>query len=126
MTNGMAAPEAAGFARRVEAWGYGALWIPEPPFGRNVLVHAAWLLAGTQRLTVASGIANIYGRDPLAMRAAQIALAEQSRGRFLLGLGVSHAPSVEKTRGHVYGKPVPTMHAYVEAMQAARCTAPQP
>ena len=126
MTDGMTAAGAAAFARRVEQWGYGALWLPEPPFGRNVLVHAAWLLANTERLVVASGIANIYGRDPLAMKGAQVALAEQSAGRFLLGIGVSHAPSVEKTRGHIYGKPVPTMRAYVEAMRAARCTVPQP
>jgi len=78
MTDGMTAAGAAAFARRVEQWGYGALWLPEPPFGRNVLVHAAWLLANTERLVVASGIANIYVRDPLAMKGAQVALAEQS------------------------------------------------
>ena len=37
-------------------------------------------------------------------------------GRFILGLGVSHAPMVEGVRGHKYGKPVSTMRAYLEAM----------
>jgi probable F420-dependent oxidoreductase len=126
MTDGMKAAEVADLSRRIETWGYGALWLPEPSFGRNVLVHASWLLANTTTLTIATGIANIYARDPVAMNAAWIALNEQSSGRFLLGMGVSHAPSVEKTRGHTYGKPVATMSAYIDAMQMAECLAPAP
>src|ERR1700732_1104061 len=81
-------------AKRVEARGYAALWLPESR-GRNVLVHSSWLLANTTKLIVAPGIANIYARDAMAMVNGQRALAEQSGGRFLLGLGVSHVPSVE-------------------------------
>src|SRR5215831_16550341 len=62
----MTAAAAAAFARRVEEWGYAALWIPESR-GRNALAHSSWLLANTQRLIVATGIANIYARDPMAM-----------------------------------------------------------
>src|SRR5258708_3950484 len=92
------ATEAAAFAQRVEGWGYGALWIPEA-MGRNSLVHAAWLLANTSTLVIATGIANIYARDWVAASSAQKALNEQSGGRFLLGLGVSHTPLVEGFRG---------------------------
>jgi probable F420-dependent oxidoreductase len=94
--------------------------------GRNVLVNAAWMLANTTTLNIATGIANIYARDPMACRAAQLGLNEQSGGRFLLGLGVSHKPMVSGMRGHDYGKPVPTMRAYLEAMQAVQYGAPQP
>jgi len=121
----MSAADGAAFAKRVEAWGYSALWLPESR-GRNVLVHSSWLLANTTRLIVAPGIANIYARDPMAMANGQRALAEQSGGRFLLGLGVSHAPSVEGMRGHTYGKPVATMRAYLAAMAAAQYAAPEP
>jgi alkanesulfonate monooxygenase SsuD/methylene tetrahydromethanopterin reductase-like flavin-dependent oxidoreductase (luciferase family) len=72
----MTAAAGAAFARRVEAWGYAALWLPESR-GRNVLVHSAWLLANTERLVVAPGIANIYARDPMAMANGQRGLAEQ-------------------------------------------------
>ena len=51
---------------------------------------------------------------------------EQSGGRFLLGLGVSHVPTVNTLRGHVYGKPVATMRAYLEAMRRAPYIAPPP
>jgi probable F420-dependent oxidoreductase len=122
--DGMSAAAAAAFARRVEERGYGALWIPEGR-GRNALVHASWLLSHCERLIVATGIANIYVRDPMAMASGQRALAEQSAGRFLLGVGVSHRPSVEG-RGHIYGKPVATMRAYLQAMREAPYGAPQP
>ena len=123
--DGMTAAAAADFARRVEGWGYGALWVPESR-GRNVLVISSWLLANTKTLTVATGIANIYARDPQATASGQLALAEQSGGRFLLGLGVSHVPLVEGLRGHSYGKPVETMRDYVEAMRRASYAAPRP
>ena len=124
--NAMSAADSAAFAKRVEAWGYGALWLPESR-GRNALVHSAWLLANTQKLIVATGIANIYARDPMAMANGQRALAEQSDGRFVLGVGVSHRPMVEGLRGHNYGRPVATMRAYLKAMREApyQATAPR-
>src|SRR5579862_3930243 len=121
----MSAAEGAAFARRVEAWGYAALWLPESR-RRNVLVHSSWLLANTKTLIVAPGIANIYARDAMAMANGQRALAEQSGGRFLLGLGVSHAPSVEGLRGHTYGRPVATMRSYLTEMSLAPYLAPEP
>jgi probable F420-dependent oxidoreductase len=123
--DGMSAATAAAFAKRVEDRGYGALWIPEGR-GRNALVLSSWLLCHTKRLIVATGIANIYARDPVAMAGGQRTLAEQSDGRFLLGVGVSHRPTVEGVRGHTYGKPVPTMRAYLQAMREAPYGAPQP
>jgi probable F420-dependent oxidoreductase len=117
-TDTLSAAEAAAFAKRVEAWGYGALWIPEA-VGREVFSASAWLLANTSSLTVASGIANIYARDSLCSAAAQKGLNEQSGDRFLLGLGVSHIPLVRDVRQHEYGKPVATMRAYLRGMADA-------
>ena len=117
-TDHLSASNAADFARRIEAWGYRALWIPEA-LGREVFSASAWLLANTSALVVASGIANIYARDPLASAAAQKGLNEQSGGRFLLGLGVSHVPLVE-VRKHAYGKPLATMRAYLQGMAEAK------
>jgi probable F420-dependent oxidoreductase len=117
-TDSLAAADAASFAKRVEAWGYGALWIPEA-IGREVFSAAAWLLANTTRLVIASGIANIYARDPVSSASAQKGLNEQSGNRFLLGLGVSHLPFVQDVRQHEYGKPVATMRAYLQGIAKA-------
>ena len=116
--DGKPAAEAAEFAKRLEDLGYAALWIPET-VGRHPFAHASWLLANTSRLVVATGIASIYNRDPGAAMAGAKTLAEQSGGRFIMGLGVSHAPLVEGVRGHQYGKPYSTMKQYLEAMANA-------
>jgi probable F420-dependent oxidoreductase len=118
-TDGLSAADAAAFARRLESWGYGALWIPEA-VGREVFSASAWLLANTSTLIISSGIANIYARDSFSAAAAQKGLNEQSGGRFLLGLGVSHIPLVEGVRKLQYGKPVATMRAYLKAMAGAQ------
>ncbi len=116
--DGLPAPLAAEAAKRIESLGYGTLWIPET-VGRHPLVHASWLLANTSSLNVATGIANIYHREPGVALAAHNALNEQSGGRFLLGLGVSHKPLVEGVRGLNYGPPVATMRKYLEGMATA-------
>src|SRR5438270_674480 len=105
-------------AAELEELGYGALWFGEAT-GREALTKAALLLGATKRMVIATGIANIYGRDPVTMAAGQKTLAEAYPNRFLLGLGVSHIPLVEKLRGHRYEKPVPTMRAYLKAMDQA-------
>ena len=96
-TDAMTAAETARFAGRIEELGYSALWIPEI-LGRHPFAQAAWLLASTKRLIVATGIANILSREAYVTAAAQKTLAEQSDGRFLLGLGVSHGPAGEAAR----------------------------
>jgi probable F420-dependent oxidoreductase len=105
----------AALAHTTEEWGYGALWLPEA-FGRDLLVASSFALASTKTLCVATGIANIYARDSVAAVNAQYGLAEQSHGRFLLGLGVSHQAFVEQVRGHPYQKPLAAMRTYLQAM----------
>src|ERR1700728_772764 len=105
-------------ARELEELGYGALWFGEAA-GREALTNAGLLLAGTKRMVIATGIANIYARDAVAMASGQKTLAEAYPNRFLLGLGVSHIPLVEQLRGHRYEKPVATMRDYLNAMDKA-------
>lgn len=123
--DGVSGAEAIAFAQRTEKRGYKTLWLPESR-GRNVLVTASWLLSNTKTLNVATGIANIYARDPMAAANGQKALAEFSGNRFMLGLGVSHKPIVSGMRGHDYGKPIATMRAYLEGMKAAAYQAAAP
>ncbi len=112
-------------ARKLEGWGYSALWIPEA-VGREPFSTLGYLAARTERLILATGIANLYARDPMTMRATQQTLGELSGGRFVLGLGVSHAPLVTGARGHVYEKPLTKMREYLDAMAAAPYQGPEP
>lgn len=104
-------------AASLEDLGYGAIWIPEA-LRREVFANATLLLTSTRSIVVATGIANIYARDPVTMANGQRTLAEAFGDRFLLGLGVSHRPAV-RGRGHEYGPPVPTMEAYLDGMDQA-------
>ena len=121
----MSAGEAAAFVQRVEALGYSTLWLPEA-IGRDPFALIGYLMARTERLQLATGIANIYARDPMTMRAIQQTLAELSGGRFVLGLGVSHSHLVTGVRGHEYKKPIPAMREYLEAMGRALYRAVEP
>ena len=112
-------------AAEIEELGYGAIWIPEA-LGREIFTNAALLLAGTRRMPIATGIANIWARDAMAMAAAQMTLTEAYPNRFLLGIGVSHAPMVEAIRGHRYERPLSTMRAYLDAMDRAPFMAAPP
>jgi probable F420-dependent oxidoreductase len=105
-------------AAELEELGYGAIWFGEA-IGREAFTQAGLLLSATQRITVATGIANIYARDPVTMAAGHNTLSEAYPGRFVLGLGVSHAPLVEQLRGHRYQKPLATMRSYLDAMDRA-------
>lgn len=114
----MPAADAAEAARRIEALGYPTLWVPEA-IGREALAGAAWLLAATTKLNIATGIANIYARDAMTMAAGRATLAEQSGGRFLLGIGVSHRPLVTGVRKHDWSKPYSHMVEYLDRMDKA-------
>ena len=121
----LSSPEAAAAAQRIEGMGYGTLWIPET-VGKSPVALSSWLLANTETLNLATGIINIYHREPGVTAAAQLSLAEQSGGRFLLGMGVSHKPLVEGVRGLEYGPPLATMRTYLEKMAASPYTGIKP
>ena len=98
--------------------GWGALWFGEA-YGREALTAAALYLAASRRMAVATGILNIHARDAMATAAAARTLAAAYDGRFVLGLGVSHRPLVERMRGHDYGQPLSVMRGYLQAMAGA-------
>ncbi len=114
----MAPAELGDLVSRVEAAGFSAMWTPEA-YGREAMTGAQLLLERSTHLVVATGIASIYARDAMATASAARTLAAASSGRFVLGLGVSHRPLVERTRGGVYDPPLAAMARYLDALDAA-------
>ena len=112
-------------AAELDELGYGALWVPEA-VGREAISHAAVLLSATERVVVATGVANIYNRSAAAAVQAQRLLADDSGGRFLLGLGVSHGPMVEGMLGQSWDKPYSHMRDYLDRMDNAFSVSPEP
>jgi len=121
----LAARDEIDAARQFEGLRFPTLWIPESLGSKDVMAHVALLLGGTEKVALATGIANIHARDPMAMANGARALGEAYPGRFVLGIGVSHAPSVQM-RGGDYSNPLAQMKAYLDAMDAAQYAAPAP
>lgn len=122
---GFAATEDRANAVAVEALGYSALWFGEAPGGKEAFTRAATLLAATDSLVVATGIASIWGRDPLNTASAIRTVTEAFPGRFIAGLGVSHPPAVE-ARGGSYRSPYRTMADHLAQMSATTHLSPEP
>ena len=107
--------------QELEELGYWSVWVGEN-VGREPVSQSALLLGWTRRLTVATGVVNIWARDPLSTLAAQQTLSGAYSSRFVLGLGVSHRRLVDDVRGLHYHQPVQAMADYLGAMdeQASR------
>lgn len=114
----VAPADAGDVARELDDLGYAALWIPES-WGREAFTSAGLLLSATRRMVIATGIANIWARDAVASVNAARTLNAAYEDRFVLGLGVSHQPLVERLRGHQYVGPLEFMREYLEAMSKA-------
>lgn len=115
---------------QVEEMGYGAVWVPEAVI-REPFASTALLLSATKKMVLATGIASLHARTAQTMQAGWKTLTEAFPDRFLLGIGVSHAPMVQGVHKGNYDKPYSTMVEYLDAMDngiffaAAPTTAPQ-
>ena len=116
-------PTAKAALKTYEQLGYRSVWFPESVGSKEAFAHAALLLDASETLVVGTGIANIHARDGVAMALGGRTLEEAHPGRFVLGIGVSHAPSVA-ARGGTYGRPIEQMRAYLDAMDGAPWSGP--
>jgi probable F420-dependent oxidoreductase len=111
------ARDVAEAAAELEEIGFGTIWVP----GRapdDLEERLRLLLASTERVTVATGIVSIWTHPASATAALHARLSSEFPGRFLLGLGVSHAPAVEAA-GVQYRRPLTEMVRYLDALDAA-------
>ncbi len=104
--------------RSVEALGFPSLWIPEGGGSSDVLTSLSWLLGATERLTIASGIANITARAPEVLARGAAFLTEAYDARLVLGVGVGHEYTTER-RGREWADPLERMRGYLDAMDEA-------
>jgi probable F420-dependent oxidoreductase len=105
-------------AAAVESLGYETLWVPEGSSSRDIFAHLSLLLGATNRITVASGIANITARQPEVMAAGFRTLADAEPDRLVAGIGIGHEYSTE-SRGFDWDRPFSRMRAYLDPVDAA-------
>ena len=87
---------------------YEMVWVPEGA-GRDSLTQLTFLAARTDTIKLATGILPIYYRTPMLTAMSAAGLGTLSQGRFILGLGVGHRPSVEGTHGIHFRRPLTRM-----------------
>ena len=121
----LSADEVAAFAMSAEAHGYDAIWTQETA-GRDPFALLGHLAARTQRIRLGVGIAVLYGRDAVAMRAGAATVHELSGGRMVLGIGASHRDTVSEVRGHDYRGPLTAVREYLSAYADAPFRGPRP
>ena len=96
--------EAREAARELESLGFGALWIPGGA-GGDIFGDVSRVLGATTALPVVTGILNIWMHDAAEVASEHARLGAAYPERFLLGLGVSHAPLVEARGDRRYERP---------------------
>jgi len=110
-------------ARELEELGYSRLWT-SGGFWDGIPAIYDEVLSATTRLGVASGIVSIWHAAPADAAATVDRLERDHPGRFLLGIGTSHAPVVDATEAHTYTKPYSHMVEYLDALDAAETPVP--
>ncbi len=108
--------EPESYARKIEAAGFTSVWYPAMNSPAD-LAAVEVALAATERLVLGTGIASVWTWQPADLAAAANRLHGQYPGRFILGLGVSHAPQVEAV-GQEYVKPYTKMVRFLDEMPA--------
>jgi probable F420-dependent oxidoreductase len=116
------ADEAADAAAELEELGFTALWIPD--VGGPVLDSVDHLLTSTKQAVIATGILNLWMHEPSDVAARYASLTKTHGERFLLGIGVSHAPLIDSKEPGRYRKPLAATRGFLDAIDATEQPVP--
>jgi len=109
--------ESAEAAAELDELGFTALWIPD--VGGPVFDAVGRLLAATKRTVIATGILNLWMHSPGDVNESYAALTAEHGDRFLLGIGVSHAPLIDAGEPGRYRKPLAATASFLDGLDAA-------
>ena len=105
-----------GIAKEAESLGYNSIWCAES-WGSDVFTPLTWIGAHTSKIKLGTGIAQISARTPAATAMAAITLDHLSKGRVILGLGVSGPQVVEGWYGQPFSKPLSRTREYINIIK---------
>jgi len=116
------AGEAADAAAELEELGFSALWIPD--IGGPLFDSIDNLLTSTKQAVIATGILNLWMHEPSDVATRYASLTKTHGERFLLGIGVSHAPLIDTREPGLYRKPLAATRAFLDAIDATDTPVP--
>ena len=114
--------EAADAAAELEELGFTALWIPD--VGGPLFDSIGHLLSATKKTVIATGILNLWMHEPSDVADRYASLTKSHGERFLLGIGVSHAPLIDTREPGLYRKPLAAMRSFLDGLDAADTPVP--
>lgn len=114
--------EAAEAAAELEELGFDTLWIPD--VGGPVFDSVRNLLSATRQAVIATGILNLWMHTPADVATSYASLTAAHGDRFLLGIGVSHAPLIDAGDPGRYRRPLRAMAAFLDGLDAAEAPVP--
>lgn len=103
-------------AKRAELVGYDGFWVPET--SHDPFLPLALAAEHTERITLGTGIAVAFARNPMNLAVVANDLQTMSQGRFILGLGSQIKPHIEKRFSMTWSHPAPRMRELILAMRA--------
>jgi F420-dependent oxidoreductase-like protein len=125
----MVGPERGRYATKVERmrtdvrWaedaGFSTVWIPQIPDEFDALTAAALAGVETSRIEIGTAVVPVQPRHPIALAQQALSVQVVCEGRLSLGLGVSHHWVIDEMLGLPYERPVATMRAYLDVLDAA-------
>ena len=104
-------------AAELESLGYGAVWIPD--VGGDVFGAVENLLGGTKTMTIATGILNLWMHSAEETAAQHARLTAEHGQRFMVGIGISHAPLIDHTEPGRYRTPLAKTAEFLDGLDAA-------
>ena len=108
-------------ARVAEERGYDICWMTETStgYGMDTPSQLAAVALATSRIRLGTAILPIYTRTPTLTAQVATSLDEISHGRFVLGLGTGHGPSLARNHGLTLKQPFHRMREYVHILREA-------
>jgi len=108
---------AAEAVAEIESLGYSAAWIPD--VGGDLFAAVENLLRATSSITIATGILNLWMHTPAETAAQHARLTATYGARFMVGIGVSHAPLIDRNEAGRYARPLAKMAEFLDGLDAA-------
>src|SRR5437764_463486 len=103
---GQTLPETVVALQQADAAGVASAWLTSGGFGPDSLTTLAVAGRETKQIRLGTSIVVTYSRHPIATIQQAIAMSQIAPGRFRLGIGPSHRPSIENTYGLPFERPL--------------------
>jgi 5,10-methylenetetrahydromethanopterin reductase len=102
-------------AKQAEAEGFASFSVPNI-FGFDAIVALSVVGTRTESMELMTGVVPTYPRHPAAIAQQAVTAQAACKGRFTLGVGLSHKIVIEDIYGMSYDKPAVHMREYLDVL----------